>query len=243
MGLLRAVGMTRSQLRSVIRWEAVIIALQGTLLGLVIGLFFGWALVRGSGHPVRCRPETNPAHSSCACATAMTAALWAILVTWPKGDTRNMAKDPLGVTELAASACWTLLRSAVVGRLAVCVDGLPDIFPVNFVVDRGTVVFRTAIGTKLAAAMTNPDVAFEVDGFHAETDEAWSVVLKGRAGKISDLQELLDTTSFPLAPWHAEPKQQFVRIEPSTVTGRRFHVADAAAWRTDLTDAPHSSPE
>lgn len=46
IGLLRAVGMTRSQLRSAIRWESVIIALQGTLLGLVVGLFFGWALVR-----------------------------------------------------------------------------------------------------------------------------------------------------------------------------------------------------
>jgi putative ABC transport system permease protein len=43
--VLRAVGMSRSQLRSTVRWESVIIALQGTLLGLVIGLFFGWALV------------------------------------------------------------------------------------------------------------------------------------------------------------------------------------------------------
>jgi putative ABC transport system permease protein len=46
VGLLRAVGMTRSQLRSTIRWEAVIIALQGTVLGLLIGTFFGWALTR-----------------------------------------------------------------------------------------------------------------------------------------------------------------------------------------------------
>jgi putative ABC transport system permease protein len=46
LGLLRAVGMTRSQLRSTIRWESVIIALQGTFLGLLIGVFFGWALVR-----------------------------------------------------------------------------------------------------------------------------------------------------------------------------------------------------
>jgi putative ABC transport system permease protein len=44
VGLLRAVGMTRPQLRAAIRWESVIIALQGTLLGLVIGIFFGWAL-------------------------------------------------------------------------------------------------------------------------------------------------------------------------------------------------------
>ena len=46
IGLLRAVGMTRSQLKSTIRWEAVIIALLGTALGLVIGLFFGWAIVQ-----------------------------------------------------------------------------------------------------------------------------------------------------------------------------------------------------
>src|SRR5205085_11221165 len=46
LGLLRAVGMTRSQLRSAIRWESVIIALQGTVLGLAIGVFFGWSMVR-----------------------------------------------------------------------------------------------------------------------------------------------------------------------------------------------------
>ena len=46
LGVLRAVGMTRSQLRSTIRWESVIIALQGTLLGVVIGLFFGWVMVQ-----------------------------------------------------------------------------------------------------------------------------------------------------------------------------------------------------
>lgn len=46
MGLLRAVGMSRRQLRTSIRWEAVLVALLGTTLGLGIGLFFGWALVQ-----------------------------------------------------------------------------------------------------------------------------------------------------------------------------------------------------
>jgi putative ABC transport system permease protein len=46
LGVMRAVGMTRAQLRSAIRWESVLIALQGTALGLTIGVFFGWALVR-----------------------------------------------------------------------------------------------------------------------------------------------------------------------------------------------------
>ncbi len=45
LGLLRAVGMSRRQVRSTIRLESVIISLMGTLIGLVIGIVFGWALV------------------------------------------------------------------------------------------------------------------------------------------------------------------------------------------------------
>ena len=44
IGLFRAVGMTRSQLRSTIRLESVVIALQGTALGLFIGVLFGWSI-------------------------------------------------------------------------------------------------------------------------------------------------------------------------------------------------------
>ena len=40
-----AVGESRRQVRSMIRWEAVIIALLGTVLGVVIALFFGWAVI------------------------------------------------------------------------------------------------------------------------------------------------------------------------------------------------------
>jgi putative ABC transport system permease protein len=41
IGLLRAVGMTRGQVRRMIRWEAIIVAVIGALLGVVLGLFFG----------------------------------------------------------------------------------------------------------------------------------------------------------------------------------------------------------
>ncbi len=46
LGLLRAVGMTREQLRALVRWESLLIALLGTAMGLAVGLFFGWGLVR-----------------------------------------------------------------------------------------------------------------------------------------------------------------------------------------------------
>lgn len=49
LGLMRAVGMTRAQLRSAVRWESVVIAVYGTILGLAIGLIFGWAMVATLG--------------------------------------------------------------------------------------------------------------------------------------------------------------------------------------------------
>jgi putative ABC transport system permease protein len=44
LGLLRAVGLTRRQTRSMVRWEAVIISVMGAIFGVVIGIAFGWAL-------------------------------------------------------------------------------------------------------------------------------------------------------------------------------------------------------
>ncbi len=49
LGLLRAVGMTRKQLRTTIRWEAVMVAVMGTAIGLVLGVLFGWAVFKSLG--------------------------------------------------------------------------------------------------------------------------------------------------------------------------------------------------
>ena len=46
LGLLRAVGQTRRQLRRTVRWESVIIAVFGTVGGLGLGTFLGWGLMR-----------------------------------------------------------------------------------------------------------------------------------------------------------------------------------------------------
>ncbi|CAM5745934.1 hypothetical protein [Streptomyces afghaniensis 772] [Streptomyces afghaniensis] len=48
LGLLRAVGQTRSQLRAMVRWESVLVAAFGTAGGLALGAFLGWVLVRAS---------------------------------------------------------------------------------------------------------------------------------------------------------------------------------------------------
>jgi uncharacterized protein len=138
-----------------------------------------------------------------------------------------MSTEPKDLmTELDESACWALLRSAEVGRLAVVVDRRPEIFPINHVVDHATVVFRTAEGTKLDWG-AGRDVAFEVDGYEPDNGEAWSVVVKGRAREIKQMYEALDALELPLFPWHASSKPHIVRIEPTEITGRRFRVAES----------------
>jgi nitroimidazol reductase NimA-like FMN-containing flavoprotein (pyridoxamine 5'-phosphate oxidase superfamily) len=133
--------------------------------------------------------------------------------------------EPLAATEqLTVPQCWTLLRSTPLGRLATVVDGRPDIHPVNHLVDHGTVLFRTADGTKLRAAVGH-EVAFEADGYDADLGRAWSVVDKGTAREISELDESLGVMILPLFPWQAGPKPRYVRIEPASVTGRRFVVS------------------
>lgn len=151
--------------------------------------------------------------------------------------------DTSRATALPEHICWQLLRSAEVGRLAVCSDGIPDILPVNFVVDQGTIVFRTAAGTKLSAARRYPRVAFEVDGYDTEADQAWSVVIKGRATEIVRLHDRIESHELPLFPWHGEAKGHFVRIEPASTTGRRFRVSDSTAWSTPATGARRAPAE
>jgi hypothetical protein len=125
--------------------------------------------------------------------------------------------------ELSSSACWALLRSSDVGRLAACVGHRPEIFPVNYVVDSGTIVIRTGEGSKLRAITSAPDIAFEVDGYDATVGDAWSVVAHGRAEDVP-ISETVQALALPLFPWHGGPKHRLIRIEPYSLSGRRFTV-------------------
>ena len=124
------------------------------------------------------------------------------------------------VWALSEEECWNLLSRRELGRLAVAVDGEPDIFPVNYVVDGPRVLFRTAPGSKLAELSVNPRVAFEVD----EYDETYaaSVVLKGVAKRLELQSEIDAADALPLTPWIPTLKYRWVRIAPISITGRRF---------------------
>ena len=142
----------------------------------------------------------------------------------PAAPARALPID--SIEELTSRECWDLLGSTSVGRLAVCMSGRPGIFPVNYVTDEQTLVFRTAEGTKLSA-LANRRVAFEIDDFDAESGRASSVIVDGRAAEITDAGDRHGVLALPLFPWHVAPKGHFVRITPDRVTGRRFHAVYA----------------
>lgn len=118
--------------------------------------------------------------------------------------------------------CWEHLATREVGRLAVSVANKPDIFPVNYRLDRARreVVVRTAPGFKLAAAVLGAGVAFEVDQLDEQAHTGWSVVVHGTAHEVDSVEELLDAQDLGVDPWAGGQKSHFIRIEPLEVTGR-----------------------
>jgi len=136
-----------------------------------------------------------------------------------------MSERPLpGVRwqELTKSECFALLAQERLGRVAVIDDRGPAVFPVNFVLDRHMVVFRTDEGTKLDAACRGSRVAFEIDGTDTAARTGWSVVVRGEAVEVTDPAELARLRRLPLDPWAPGAKAHYVRILPAKLTGRRI---------------------
>lgn len=136
-----------------------------------------------------------------------------------------------GTEELDSARCLALLRGVPYGRLAVIVNGRPEIFPVNHAVHHGSVVFRTANGTKLQAAVGQP-VAYQADGVDEAAGTAWSVVISGTAHQVQQLHEVLEALELPVFPWQEGAKPYFVRIDPDSITGRRFPIQGGVAAAT-----------
>jgi uncharacterized protein len=123
--------------------------------------------------------------------------------------------------ELSAVACERRLRHTTVGRVGVVVDGHPEIFPVNYVVDEaGYLYFRTDPGAKLHALRHAETIALEIDGFDTERHSGWSVLVVGDAYRVAD-PDLLDAVARSgLQPWAAGDKPHVLRLLPTKVTGR-----------------------
>jgi nitroimidazol reductase NimA-like FMN-containing flavoprotein (pyridoxamine 5'-phosphate oxidase superfamily) len=126
--------------------------------------------------------------------------------------------------DISTDECTQLLAATNLGRLGVVTGGRPEIFPVNHVYDRqsGCVVFPTKTGTKLHAALDWPWVAFEVDGLDPDGQGGWSVLVVGRAEELTDAAEIERIAPARRVLWGAGSGSHWVRVVPSTMTGRRI---------------------
>ena len=131
-----------------------------------------------------------------------------------------MAVEQDPITVLSDDEIWDLLKSAALGRLVTHIGDQLEIFPVNFVTQGRTVLFRTAEGTKLFGTVMNDKVLFEVDDHNVS--EGWSVVIRGTARVLTASDEIHEAEGAQLLPWVATEKLRFVRITPTEMSGRRF---------------------
>jgi nitroimidazol reductase NimA-like FMN-containing flavoprotein (pyridoxamine 5'-phosphate oxidase superfamily) len=131
-----------------------------------------------------------------------------------------MTETVAPVSILSETDSWDRLRTNAFARLALSVGDRPEIFPINYVVQRDTLLFRTSQGTKLAALTINESIALEIDGYDGVG--GWSVVVKGHAHEAEWGDDYDEAGISGLRPWVATRKPVFVRITPTQITGRTF---------------------
>jgi len=149
--------------------------------------------------------------------------------------------EPGQVQHLSTAECWQLVEARFFGRLAVeGLDGMPDIFPLNYTVHDGSIYIRTARGSKLKAISVHPVAAFEIDG--EDGGFYWSVVLRGSARRVAIDSELHESGVLALISASPTSKHDFICVTPVSISGRRFAVEihDVSAprnppiWRTPV---------
>jgi uncharacterized protein len=127
-----------------------------------------------------------------------------------------------GLELLSDDEARRLLAGGEIGRVGITLGALPAIFPVNYRLVDGSIVFRTAPGSKMSAAVAGAVVAFEVDDYGVWDRSGWSVLAVGQAQVVDDpsLRRAVDAAG--LEPFADGARAAMVRIEPTFLSGRRL---------------------
>jgi nitroimidazol reductase NimA-like FMN-containing flavoprotein (pyridoxamine 5'-phosphate oxidase superfamily) len=134
------------------------------------------------------------------------------------------------IEELDEDQCLNLISGGGIGRIAYVGRFGPAVLPVNYALQDGAVVFRTAadgpLDEDLRTGIADADykVAFEIDSIDLATRQGWSVLIQGPAHHVTGAgQEAVRRAG--IESWAPGPRELFVRIVPSRVTGRRIGTA------------------
>jgi nitroimidazol reductase NimA-like FMN-containing flavoprotein (pyridoxamine 5'-phosphate oxidase superfamily) len=132
------------------------------------------------------------------------------------------------VEQLGEQECLRLISPGGVGRIAFTGRYGLIIFPVNYKVHDGSVMFRTAddspFGEDLRTGIQYADykVAFEIDNVDMAAHEGWSVLIQGPAHHMDTSAERELAKQVGVEPWPGGWREDYIRITPTRVTGRRI---------------------
>ena len=126
--------------------------------------------------------------------------------------------------DLDSASCLDLLSTLDVGRCAwVAGDGRVVVLPVNFAIEEGDIIFRSAAGAKLAAARAGQRFSFEGDDVEPALRTGWSVLVTGWASEVGDPEEAARLARL-VHPWAPDQRPNVVRLHADQVTGRRLRL-------------------
>jgi hypothetical protein len=122
-----------------------------------------------------------------------------------------------------------LLSTVSLGRLVFTHLALPAIRPVNHAVAGDQVIIRAYLGTAISTAVRDRSgtvVAYEADLIDPDTHLGWSVIVVGRATRLTDPAETAQYRQL-LQPWVVDGADDIVVIQADMVDG--FRLVDTAA--------------
>jgi nitroimidazol reductase NimA-like FMN-containing flavoprotein (pyridoxamine 5'-phosphate oxidase superfamily) len=140
-------------------------------------------------------------------------------------DPERSSAEPV-VEELDEAECLQLVARQDVGRIAYTGRFGLTVFPVNYRLHKGSIVFRTSHDSPMdedlrtGSPHAEYQVAFEVDEIDPGTREGWSVLVHGPAHHVKSVEERAAAAESGVAPWTGGSKEQFMQILPTRITGR-----------------------
>ncbi|HUY44329.1 MAG TPA: pyridoxamine 5'-phosphate oxidase family protein [Streptosporangiaceae bacterium] len=132
------------------------------------------------------------------------------------------------IEELDQAECLRLVSGQEVGRIAYNGRFGPTVVPVNYLLYEESIVFRTGQDSPMdedlrtGIADAEYKIAFEIDELHPVTRDGWSVLVQGSAHHVTSEEERAAVAQADVSPWPGGPKELFMRIRPTRITGRRI---------------------
>ncbi|WP_377267669.1 helix-turn-helix domain-containing protein [Peterkaempfera sp. SMS 1(5)a] len=137
---------------------------------------------------------------------------------------RAQAASHPALAQLDQRECREHLGHRGVGRVALSTSEGPTVFPVNYAMVEGAIVYRTTPGGPAAAAVDH-EVCFEVDQVDDVLSQGWSVLVVGHAERIADAEAVQRPTDPALSSWAGGARDLWVRIVPTRISGRSIQTA------------------